>query len=264
MKEAKQQSLGFYFFPRMKGFHVVIRLKDVPGALASVLLLLRDHVNIVNSASYSVGDGDAIWSGFGKSLSKAETEGRLKNLVERLPVVLECEVKGSDHGLLVDSFHSGIEGAPGRPGIVFPTEGLARIYDHITKVLGSGGETILFEEGSALGKSSGQYLNARLGHGRLDWKVKALLAMYRVQGWGSASLKIEKTQARFRFRFRDDYECAGKERNRKECGFLRGHLTGMVSTLSGKEFEGEETKCRLRGDSFCEFLLSRKAASARR
>ena len=260
MKETKQQSLGFYFFPRMKGFHVVVRLKDVPGALASVLLLLRDHVNIVNSASYSLEDGNAIWSGFGKSLSKSETEGRLKKLVECLPVVLECEVKESDHGLLVDSFHSGIEGAPGRPGIVFPTEGLAKIYDYVVGVLGSGGETMLFEEGFALGKSTGQYLNTRLGHGHLDWKAKALLAMYRVQGWGSASLKIEKPRARFRVRFRDDYECAGGGKDRKECSFLRGHLTGMVSTLSGSEFKGEETKCRLRGDPLCEFVLSRKEA----
>lgn len=260
MKEAKQQSLGFYFFPKMKGFHIVIRLKDVPGALASVLLPLRDHVNIVNSASYSVEDGNAIWSGFGKSLSKAETEGRLKKLVERLPNVLECEVKGSDHGLLIDSFHSGLEVAPGRPGTIFPTEGLARIYNHLAKVYGSGGETILFGEGSALGESTGQYLNARLGHGSLDWKVKALLGTYRVHGWGSASLKVEKPGTRFRVTVRDGFECAGEVKDRKGCGFMRGHLTGAISTLSGRKFEGEETKCRLRGDPFCEFLLSRKEA----
>lgn len=258
MKENRQQSLGFYFFPRMKGFHIVVRLKDVPGALGSVLLLLRDHVDIVGSASHGLGDGSAIWSGFGKSLLKAETEGKLKNRVERLSVVLECEVKGSDHGLLVDSFHSGIEVAPGRPGIVLPTEGLARTFDHLTEAFGSWAEIILFEEGFALGRSTGQYLNTRLGNSRLDWRIKALLGMYRVQGWGSASLKVEKPRARYRVRFHDGFECAGGGKVRKECGFLRGHLTSIVSTLSGSEFKGEETKCRLRGDPFCEFLLSRR------
>ena len=260
MKEAKQQSLGFYFFPKMKGFHIVVRLKDVPGALASVLLLLRDHVNIVNSANYSLGDGNAIWSDFGKSLSKTETGRRLEKQIKRLPAVLECEVKESDHGLLVDSFHSGIEVAPGRPGIVFPIIGLARVYDRIVQTFGSGGETILFEEGLELGKSTGQYLNERLGHGRLDWRFKALLGIYRTYGWGIASLEVEKPRAGFRVRVSDCFECSGMGKDRKACGFVRGHLTGTVSALSGNEFKGEETKCRLRGDSFCEFLLSRKEA----
>ncbi|MGD1055146.1 MAG: hypothetical protein ABR867_03585, partial [Nitrososphaerales archaeon] len=209
MKPIRKQSLGVYYSPDVKSFHIVVRLKDVPGALSSVLGLLRDHVDLVGSTSYSLEGNGAIWSGFGKSLSKAETEGKLKNLVKRSPMVLECEVKGSDHGLLIDSFHSGIEVAPDRPAVVFPLVGVSRIYDHLARMLGSGGETILFEEGSALGKSSGQYLNALLGHGNLDWKVKALLGTYSIIGWGSASLEVEKPGARFRVTIRDCMECAG-------------------------------------------------------
>jgi len=258
VESIEKQSLGLYFSPRAKSFHVVARIKDVPGALSSVLELLRDHVNLVNSISYSLADGGAIWSGFGKSLSKAETEGKLKRLVERLPMVLECEVKGSDHGLLIDSFHSGLEVAPDRPAVVFPLVGVSGIYDHLARILGSGGETILFEEGSALGKSSGQYLNAMLGRGRLDWKFKALMGTYRTIGWGSASLNVEKSRTRYRVRVSNCMECAGMGKDRKGCNLLRGCLSSAVSTLSGSKFECEETKCRFRGDSFCEFLLSRQ------
>jgi predicted hydrocarbon binding protein len=73
-------------------------------------------------------------------------------------------------------------------------------------------------------------------------------------------LEVEKPSTRFRVTVRDGFECAGGGKDRKECGFLRGHLASTISTLSGREFEGEETKCRFRGDSFCEFLLSRKEA----
>jgi predicted hydrocarbon binding protein len=260
MKPTMKQSLGLYYSPRVKSFHIVVRLKDVPGALSSVLELLRDHVDLVNSISYSLEDDSAIWSGFGKSLSKAETEGKLKNLVKRSPMVLECEVKGSDHGLLIDSFHSGIEVAPDRPAVVFPLVGVSRIYDHLARILGSGGETILFEEGSALGKSSGQYLNAMLGRGRLDWKVKALLGTYAIIGWGSGSLEVEKPGARFRVRVLDCMECSGMGKDRRGCNLLRGCLTSAVSTLAGIKFECEETKCRFRRDHFCEFLLSRHEA----
>jgi len=260
MKPVRKQSLGLYFSPRVKAFHVVVRLKDVPGALSSVLEVLRHHVNLVNSISYSLEDDGAIWSGFGKSLSKAETEGKLKRLLERLPMVLECEVKGSDHGLLIDSFHSGLEVAPDRPAVVLPLVGISRIYDHLARILGSGGETIMFEEGSALGKSSGQYLNAKLGHASLDWKVKALLGTYSIIGWGSGSLKVEKPHAQFRVSIRDCMECAGMGKDRKRCNLVRGCLASAVSTLSGSEFTCEETKCRFRGDPFCEFLLSRQKA----
>jgi len=248
--------LGVYFSPRVKTFHIVVRLKDVPGALSSVLEILRDHVDLVNSISYSLEDDGAIWSGFGKSLSKTETEGNLEKLVKRSPMVLECEVKGSDRGLLIDTFHSGIEVAPERPAVVFPLVGVSRIYDHLARILGSGGETILFEEGSALGKSSGQYLNKMLGEGSLDWKVKALLGTYSVIGWGSASLEVEKPGAQFRVKIQDCMECAGMGKERRECNLVRGTLTNAVSTLSGSKFKSEETKCRFRGDPFCEFLLT--------
>lgn len=257
MKPTRKQSLGLYFSPTEKTFHVVVKLKNVPGALSSVLAPLRNHVDLVNSISYSLNDGSAIWSGFGKSLSKTETEEKLKKLVERSPKVLECEVKGSDNGLLIDSFHSGIEVAPNRPAVVFPLVGLSRIYDHLARILGTGGETIMFEEGSALGKSSGQYLNAMLGHGNLDWKLKALLGTYAIIGWGTGSLEVEEPSARFRVSVRDCMECAGKGKDRRGCNLLRGCLTTAVSTLAGKEFKCEEPKCRFRGDSFCEFLLFR-------
>ena len=260
MKLTRKEVLGFYFSPGVKAFHIVVRIRDVPGALGSVLKLLRDHVNLVGSTSYSVKGDGAIWSGFGKSLSKSETEGRLKRLLERLPLVLECEVKESDHGLLIDSFHSGLEVAPDRPAVVLPLVGVSRIYDHLAEILGSGGQTILFEEGSALGRSSGQYLNARLGRGRLDWKVKGLLGMYGSYGWGSASLEVKKPGAMFSVMVRDCFECVEAKGVRKSCDFLRGHLASTVSALSGSEFKCEETRCRLRGDPLCEFLLSKEEA----
>ena len=246
-----------YYFPRVKSFHIVVRIKDVPGALGSVLKLLRDHINLAGSTSYSVEGDGAIWSGFGKSLSKSETEGKLEKLLKRLPMVLECEVKGSDQGLLLDSFHSGLEVAPDRPAVVFPLAGISRIYDHLAEILGSAGETILFEEGSALGTSSGQYLNARLSHDTLEWRVKALLGMYGMEGWGCMSLGVERPGARFSVKVRGCFECVEAKRVRKGCDFLRGHLASAVSALSGKEFKCEETKCRLRGDTLCEFVLSR-------
>jgi hypothetical protein len=75
MEPTLKRSLGFYFSPKVKAFHIVVKLNDVPGALSGVLESLRDRVDLVASVSYSLDGGGAIWSGFGKSLSRAETEG---------------------------------------------------------------------------------------------------------------------------------------------------------------------------------------------
>ncbi len=251
--------MGFYFSPNAKMFHLVVKMKEVPGALSSVLALLADKVDLVESMSYGAEDGRAIWSGFGKSLSKSATEGKLKSLVERSPMVIECEVKESDNGLIVDSFHAGVEVAPGRPAMIFPHAGFSRICDHLVRSLGSGGETVLFEEGSALGQSTGRYLNARLGQRRLDLRVKAALSLYRADGFGSPSLEVEEPGARFRITVHDCPECAETETERKECSFLRGHLVSVISTLSGSEFGAKETSCRLRGNPSCQFLLRGRA-----
>jgi predicted hydrocarbon binding protein len=257
MDPMRKRSLGLYYSQKAKTFHVVVMLKDVPGALSSVLELLSSHVNLVSSISYSLDRDGAIWSGFGESLSKSETEESLRKILRRLPMVLECEVKVSDHGLIIDSFHSGLEVAPNRPAVVFPLAGVGRIYDHLTRILGSGGETIMYEEGSALGKSSGQYLNSMLGKGRLEWKVRALLGTYPAIGWGSAVLEVGTPQTQFKIKVHECMECAGLGKDRKGCNLLRGCLASAVSTLSGKGFECEETRCRFRGDPLCEFVVSK-------
>ena len=260
----KQLPLGFYFDAVTRGFHIVARMKNVPGALYDLLGRLQSSVDFVNSTCYSLGDGSAIWSGFGRSLLEDDTEGRLKELIEWSPFVLECEVKGSDHGLLVDTFHSGLEVAPDRLGIIIPIAGVAQIFDRSAQTYGSAGKAILFQEGSSLGKESGHYLNAMLGHGDFDWKVKALLAIYRAYGWGSAVLEVGELGTRFRVTVRDCFECAEMGRARQGCDFLRGHLASAISALSGKQFEGKETKCRLRGGPSCEFLLTRKEREEQR
>ena len=255
---SKRPYSGFYFSPDVKAFHMVVKMKDVPGALSIVLSMLPDVVDLVDSVSYTLEDGTAIWSGFGKALSPKETEASLKKLLEREPLVLDCQVKQSEKGVVVDSFHAGLEVAPDRPAMVLPTAGFSRICDHLARILGTGGETILFEEGSALGKLTGRFLNEKLAQGKLDARLMAALGMYRASGWGSLDIEVERPGARFRVTASDCPECVQAGRDRDECGFLRGHLVSLVSMLANEEFRSEETKCRLRGDSTCEFILTRQ------
>ncbi len=253
---------GFYFSNDARMFHVVVKMKDVPGALSDVLSTLHETVDLVSSFSYNLGDGTAMLSCFGRSLSPDGNPAQVKAALEQSPMVVECQVKKGGNGVIVDTYHDGVEIAPGRPAIVIDVAGFSRVCDHISKLMGTGGETILFEEGSALGQMSGRFLKDKIGQGRLDQRVEAALDMYKAAGWGSGSLDVERNGAQYRITVRNCLECSEPSAVRKECVFLKGHLLRLVGSLSGEEFGIEETKCRLRGADCCEFLLARREAEA--
>ena len=257
MENTKKKIPGFLFSRNSKMFHVVVRLKDKPGALSGVLQSLRASVDIICSVSYVTEDGGAIWSAFVKPLSRAETESKLEKLAMGSAFVEDCQVKGSDHGLMVDTLHSGVEYGPGRPGLIMPLSGVSRMNRALVEEFGSGGETVLYEEGRALGRASGDYLNSLLGRANPMWKVEAHAGLYRSLGWGIPSLQTERPGFTYVFRFNDCFECFEPDKVRKGCVFLRGHVAGTLSSLFGSEFQGEERKCRLRGGSVCEFRMTR-------
>jgi len=257
LKPTSKRVPGFFYSANEKTFHIVVRIKDSPGALSYLLEILRPEANIISSLSYSLVDGGAIWSGFVNTLSKTTTERDLRKIIQSSPLVEECEVNGSEAGLLVDSFHSGIEYGPDRLGIIIPLAGISRMFNRLVTVFGSGGETILFEEGSALGQSTGQYINSLLGKGSFDRRIKALVAIYRSIGWGIPTLETEKPDRSYTIKFVDCFECLSHESVRSECGFLRGHIYSTFLALSDKGFSCKEIECRLRGDEVCTFRLER-------
>jgi len=256
VKRARKRILGFLYLPGKNTFHIVARLNDTPGSLSNVLGILCKKVDLIGEISYTLDDGTAIFSAFASALSRKETATGLKRLLEKSSSVREARVKASVDGLLADTFHSGLEYGPGRNGVIFPFPGLSRMFNRLVDLFGSGGETILYQEGASVGFATGGYLNSLLGKGKLDWKVGAMASLYNTVGWGATSVKVEKPGSRYRIRFSDCFECVEAE-SRHECAFLRGHLTSTLGILSGNGFTASEEKCRLKGAPYCEFLLSK-------
>jgi predicted hydrocarbon binding protein len=255
LKPTRKKILGYHYSGKGRTFHIVARLSDVPGALSSVLELLRDRADLIGSISYGTEGGEAIWSAFVRPLVSTESEAGLKALVEKSPSAKEVIVRSSDRGLLADSFHSGIEYGNGRFGVILPLKGVSRMFNRLVDDFESGGETILMEEGTALGAASGQYLDDLLGAEELDWKVGALAGLYRSIGWGETSMRVEDPGASYVVSFADCFECVEGGKKRRQCGFLQGHLASTIGTMARKRFTAEETKCRLRGDQVCEFAV---------
>lgn len=255
MNKEKRRFFAYHYSPRDKTFQITVKIKDVPGSLSGVLDAIREHVNLVASVSYSLGDGMAIWSGFATALSKSETEADLKKLVATSRLVEESEVTANEDGLLVDNFHSGLEIEPGEDFILLPSKGLSHTYDHLTEILGSGGDTILYDEGFNMGKINSHYFINLMGLDLTRQKFTQLAVLYRALGWGRAEIRIDSSGAAFSVRLDDCFECSARRTVRQNCSFVRGHLAGTLSTVFETQLESSETRCRFRGDPFCEFAL---------
>jgi len=235
--------------------HIVVRLKDEPGSLGKVLALLGSHVDLVGSASYSLGDGTAILSGFAKALSAGESASYIERLLLKSGFVSECQVKEDVDGVLVDSFHLGIEAGTGQAYVLIPASGLSHMFEQLVKTFGSGGETILFNQGMSLGKENVRSFERVTGTKLNLDKLIELTPLFSALGWGVGTPTRSGGPELVTIEFADCFECATGGSSRRECAFVRGYLEGSASAATGKELRCEELNCRLKGAKVCEFVL---------
>jgi len=255
MKPEQHRTFFYFYDANAETFQIVVRMKDVPGALNTVLERLRDRVNLISSFSYNLDDGTAMWSGFGKSLSSSETKEKLKLALKQSSNVEDVEVTASSKGLLLDSFHVGLTDMLGVSRIVLSTTALRRMFGDVVQMFGSGGATLLFEEGQSMGKTNGGFVKKLLGPSIVREKSRDLLTVYSSMGWGVPIIREWKPGDLFALKIEGCFECDGKKGNDSGCNFQRGHLAGLLSAFFDVVLECNETKCTTRGDRNCEFEL---------
>jgi predicted hydrocarbon binding protein len=208
--------------------------------------------------SYGSGEGEAVYSGFARALNPQVTQSTLKNLLKSSGVVKDSWMAESDDGFLVDAFHTGIAGESGDSYMVVPLKTMSETYERLIEILGSGCESILYDEGVSAGKVSAQDFINRLGVGSVREKLGQILLLYGSMGWGTFEFRDEGYGAEFTVRVADCFECASGPRGRQTCSFQRGHLTGLISAIYDTPLDCSETRCRFRRDPFCEFKLVQK------
>lgn len=159
--------------------------------------------------------------------------------------------------MLVDTFHTGLE-TGGEYLMLMRRRALTRMLDVVSKLLGSGGEVVLFQEGMAIGRANGEAFVRSLGAEKVRENIGYLSNNLAAQGWGRVVAEASPDRETLRILIRDCFECSSNEGARTGCNFFRGYIVGNRSVTFRKEFAAEETKCRLRGDDACEFLAEMK------
>jgi len=254
LNSGKHRIFPVHFAPGKKLFHIVVKLSDAPGSYSSVLDLLRTKVNLIGTSTYALDDGTAMFSGFSEALSPTTTSKELRDLILRSKAAIEASVAEGVDGLLVDTFHTGFQ--VGNEDYILQTrEGVAHMFDHVAKILGSGGEALLYEEGMAVSQWNAEAMVKLLGVDRVRAQIGKLNKFMTAQGWGVIDLKEGTRKGEFTVDVTDCFECSGKGTSRPGCSFMRGYLTGAAVVIYGHEYDSRETKCVLKGAKICQFSL---------
>jgi predicted hydrocarbon binding protein len=257
MEPPKSNVFVFSFMPNEKTFQMVLRMKSNPGALSSVLDLLSSRVDLISINAYNAYEKTAVCNGYARALSKEETATKLEQLIRKSGMVEEVVVGESDEGLLVDGLGSGLEDNLGRSRMLMTSVGLSRTFDRLVEVFGSGGKTILFEEGSALGRANATYARRLIGAELAKRKLKTIYSSSGATGLGKITFKDEPSLLDFELKVDDCFECSSYGKVRKSCDWIRGQLSGGLSTYLDTKLACEEVRCRFRGDPACEFHLKK-------
>jgi predicted hydrocarbon binding protein len=246
----------FVYDPSMKFFNVVVELKNEPGALRSVLDILQGlKINILGSFSSVDPKGDTgTWSAFVENSD--HTASGLKRRILSSPLVLSAIVTESTDGFLVDSVHFPLTFNTGDRAVLMRSEQLSRMLSVIRKEFGSGGNVILYEEGRAYGKSVGADYLSRLGLKLVESNLPNVMNLYQALGW----FKLERVRQNRReksltIRVSGCFECEGSKSAVPYSHFVRGHLSGAMTAIFGREMTCEETRCVAAGGQVCEFLI---------
>jgi predicted hydrocarbon binding protein len=239
--------------------HMVVKMKDTPRAYATVLQLVGSRVNLIETVTYSVEDG-AIFSGFAEALLSTENPEELRELISKSPVVLDCIVKASPSGILIDTFHKGLETSSGDPLIMFRRKGLVRMFDEIAKRSGNEWEGLLFKEGVAVGESDATEILRSWNPGFMADGFPLLVSLFSAFGWGDATPMERPEPGKVRISMHDCFECSSGQQENRNCSFVQGFLVGSARTLLGREVKCEEPVCRFKGDDHCEFIFDTGAA----
>ena len=257
MQRRRRIEFPFYYSTDGKFVHIVAKLADEPGALASVLEALDARVNLIGTQSYSTEDGTAVFSGFGK-LMDSEDAHSIQKLASRSRSVKECQVWESKDGLLVDRFHTGLQTASGDPYLMLPAVALASAFETLVRTFGTGGETILYVQGVDYAKSRWEIYQKVLGP-HPEKRFNDLAAIFGTLGWGESTVYFDS--GKLRYVTRDCFECSVATHSSRGCSFLRGMAVGIAQGVFKKELTCIETRCRQKGGDVCEFVVSAKDGS---
>jgi predicted hydrocarbon binding protein len=184
----------------------------------------------------------------------------LKEKISSAHGVLDSIVVESKDGFLVDGIHFPLVLNSGDRVVLMRAEYLPRMFEMIRKKFGTGGETIVFDQGFAYGKATWADVTVKFGPGFARSNLRLVLKLYQALGWlRLEGIEWDEGSRSVTIRTSGSSECEGRKSSAPYSQFVRGHLSGALTAILGKETTCKETRCIAAGDQLCEFVSTPKA-----
>ncbi len=260
LKEYKKDVIVFLHDPRKTFFHVVVELKNEPGAIASVAnSLAGTKINMLSGFISAESERkEGVWSFFAEAKTADVSKDQIKNLIGSSPYILDVLVNQSRDGTLVEKVHFPLAYNTGQRSLLITQKGFSQMLKKIRDTFGSGGDVIVYDEGYTLGNSDAAGFTSAGQRENTKQLLANILDGFSALGWGRAELiSFDPDLFRIVIRMRESMECFGQNAPRPYSHFIRGNLAGLFSRLTDGKVNCEETKCISTGDEYCEFSVSK-------
>ena len=176
-----------------KVFEIIATGRDEAGTLSKLNGVLNAHeVKVVSAGGYNVPmPGKFIWSGFADySESRFKVEDSVKE-IKRLSFVAHVEATRITD-VVFDKFLFPVTMLGDQRVIIVRTEPFARVEQRLIAAFGSGGATIMFDEGRHYAIEAFQKYVAMLPGASPDVLLKNAVAGLRATGWGIFDVDVSK------------------------------------------------------------------------
>ncbi len=142
MKVLPKDVLGYVYDLKGAFFHIIVVLENQPGAVKEIAeRLASTKLNVLQGFhSATPGNPQGVWSLFVESKDSRLTTEQVMKAVDTSRYVLDCEVRKSKDGFLIDNFYFPIRIAPNHEAVLIPPQAMRGMLESIARTYGSGGE----------------------------------------------------------------------------------------------------------------------------
>lgn len=237
----------------------MVRLKNVPGAIASVSKILSDlNLNILSGHHFAgPREDEGLWIFF---VDLTGRENNLEMIASRLKeseVVLDVKFSREQlEGIILDSFLFPLIVLDER-SIIFRVETFANMFKRLYRAFGSGAPVLLYEMGLSAGMNKIENIEKKYGLSGLT-ALKIALAERIPKGWGVPRIEeYNERDLQATITVEELFECLPFKRAEKNATshFFRGYLVGLFTKAFNRQFQAREVECISKGDTHCRFTI---------
>ena len=257
-KYVPKDVMSFVSLPKRKLAEFMVKLKNVPGALAETSdLLFRYGVNILTGMHIVTDPEFGYWIFFADFTRAREKTSQVAKELRSLDKVLDVKYEEAEN-FIVESFLYPVMSWDWR-FVIMNAERLSASFTRIKELLGSGAATILFYQGFEYGANLAYWIKESMDN-IINPKelLEVIVKIYRTNGWGDA--EISKMDLNSKECIVKVYNCfetlsSAVDTMNTTCDFNRGFWSGVFTKILQTRMKAEEIKCAGKGDEHCEFVI---------